>query len=118
MAFMVFAQSIGPALILAICNVIFDSSLRSQVSQLAPGVDAQAILDAGATGFRTFVKPGDLPGVLHAYANSIDRVFYLVAAMAAACAIFCWGMGWNDVRKKDEGGGVDEATVGEESKAA
>ena len=43
----------------------------------------------------------DLPGVLIAYANSIDRVFYLVAAVGAACALVLWGMGWHDLRKKD-----------------
>lgn len=34
-----------------------------------------------------------------AYSNSIDRVFYLVAAVAAMCALVLWGMRWKDVRK-------------------
>jgi hypothetical protein len=101
MAFLVFAQSIGPAIVLTLCNLIFVESLKSQIPLQAPQADAAAIIKAGATGFRAIVSPKDLPHILVAYANSIDRVFYLVAAMAAACGIALWGMGWQDVRKKD-----------------
>jgi hypothetical protein len=106
MAFMVFAQSLGPAIALALYNVIFDTSLRMQLAGGVPNVDAQAIINAGATGYRSLVQPGDLNAVLKAYANSIDRVFFLVAALAASASIFVCGMGWHDVRKK--GGPEDE----------
>ncbi|KAI1403324.1 major facilitator superfamily domain-containing protein [Hypoxylon fuscum] len=106
MAFMVFAQSLGPAIALALYNVIFDASLRMQLAGRAPNVNAQAIINAGATGFRSLVQPGDLNAVLKAYANSIDRVFFLVAALAASASIFVCGMGWHDVRRK--GGPEDE----------
>lgn len=113
MAFMVFTQSLGPAITLAICNAIFDTSLRSQIARHVPDVDPTAIIQAGATGFRSIVQDSDLQSVLLTYANSIDRVFYLVAALAAACGIFLWGMGWHDVRKKDEGTSVVQSTVNE-----
>lgn len=102
MAFIIFAQSLGPAIVLVLCNVIFDSSLYSQLQKKELQTDAAAVIRAGATGFRAIVQPGDLPGVLAAYANSVDRVFYLVTAVATACAFVLWGMGWNDLRKKDE----------------
>lgn len=102
MAFIVFTQSLGPAIVLVLCNLIFDESLKSQLPKHAPSVDAMAIMNAGATGFRKVVQPRDLAGVLVAYANSIDRVFYLVAAMASACGIALWGMGWQDIRNKNK----------------
>jgi hypothetical protein len=98
---MVFSQSLGPAIALSLYNVIFDASLKMQLAQRAPNVDAQAIINAGVTGYRSLVQPGDLNAVLKAYANSIDRVFFLVAALAACCGIFVWGMGWHDIRKKE-----------------
>lgn len=101
MAFIVFAQSLGPAIGLTLCNVIFDSSLESQLREWAPQANATSIISAGATGFRSFVEPSDLSGVLKAYANSLDRVFYLVAAFAATCALVLWGMGWQDLRKTE-----------------
>ncbi len=102
MAFIIFAQSLGPAIVLALCNTIFDASLKTELQQRAPDADAEAIIKAGATGFRAVVQPSDLASVLDAYASSVDRVFYLVAAVAAACALVLWGMGWQDLRKKTE----------------
>lgn len=99
---MVFCQALGPAIALVLYNVIFEVSLKMQLAARAPNVDAQAIIDAGATGYRSLVQPGDLSAVLKAYANSIDRVFYLVAPLVACCGIFMWGMGWHDIRKKNQ----------------
>ena len=102
MALIIFAQSLGPAIVLVLCNVIFLSSLSSQLREKAPQVDSAAIIRAGATGFRKIIQADDLSGVLAAYANSVDRVFYLVTAVAAACALVLWGMGWIDLRKKHD----------------
>jgi hypothetical protein len=109
MAFLVFAQSLGPAIALTLYNVIFTASLRSQLAEKVPNMSAQAIIDAGATGFRAIVAENDLPDVLVAYSNSIDGTFYLVAGMAAACGIFVWGMGWHDVRPKNDVNKADDA---------
>jgi hypothetical protein len=46
------------------------------------------------------VSDQNLPGVLKAYANSVDHVFYLVAAMGVVAFTFSFGMGWKDIRKK------------------
>ncbi|KAL9080588.1 MAG: hypothetical protein Q9157_000643 [Trypethelium eluteriae] len=100
MAFLVCVQFLGPAIALALYNVIFDTSLRSQLTQKAPHLNATAIIDSGATGFRDQVQPSDLPPLLSAYATSIDRVFYLVTGLSAARIICLWGMGWHDIRKK------------------
>ncbi|KAM3067953.1 hypothetical protein ACMFMF_009321 [Clarireedia jacksonii] len=66
----------------------------------APTVNARDITNIGATAFRAFVQPSDLPIVLVAYANSIYRAFSLVAAMADSYSLFVWRMDWNDTRKK------------------
>ncbi|KAK4116025.1 MFS general substrate transporter [Canariomyces notabilis] len=101
MAFVVFAQSLGPAIVLTLCQLIFYTTLRAELPIQAPNANSEAIIGAGATGYRAIVSSEDLPGVIVAYANSIDRVFYLVAGMAAACGLVLWGMGWKDLRKKD-----------------
>jgi len=117
MAFIVFAQSLGPAIVLALCNVILDTSLRSQLPEHAPNVNATAVIDVGVTGFRSIVRPVDLHGVLVAYANSIDRVFYLVAAMAVMSGVVLWGIGWQDIRKKDEVAQVSKGDSTDEKQA-
>jgi len=106
MAFVIFAQSLGPAIVLTICNVIFDSSLRTELNERIPHADAAAIMRAGATGYRQILEDaGDLAAVEAAVADSVGRVFYLVASIAAACGVVLWGMGWTDLRKEGSKGG-------------
>lgn len=102
MAFVIFTQSLGSAIILVLCNVIFSSSLVAQLQEQVPRIDAEAVVMAGATGFRAIIQPDHFPNVLVAFANSVDRVFYLAAGVASACAVVLWGMGWHDLRKGDD----------------
>ncbi|KAI0479725.1 MFS general substrate transporter [Xylaria cf. heliscus] len=100
-AFMVFSQAIGPAIANTLYNVIFLASLPTEIAKFAPDANVQAIIDAGASGFRSIVSPTDINGVLVAYSNSLGRIYYLAVAFAAICGIASWGMGWNDLRKKE-----------------
>ncbi|GAP91475.2 putative efflux pump [Rosellinia necatrix] len=109
-AFMVFSQAIGPAIANTLYNVIFLESLQKEIAHHAPQANVQAIIDAGASEFRSIVSPKDINGVLIAYANSLDRIFYLAAAFAGLCGVFLWGMGWHDLRKKE--GDDTEAKAG------
>ncbi|KAI2607958.1 hypothetical protein GGR54DRAFT_651942 [Hypoxylon sp. NC1633] len=58
-AFMVFSQAIGPAIANTLYNVIFLLSLP-EIAKYAPHLNVQAIIDAGASGFRPVVSPADL----------------------------------------------------------
>lgn len=111
MSILIFAQTLSGALLLTIADVIFSAGLKSLLPKDAPSVDPQAVISAGATGFRTVVSSAALPGVLKAYAKSIDYVFYMAAALGAVCTIFSFGMGWIDVREKkplpDQTGALD-----------
>jgi len=100
MALTVFSQSFGAAVFLSIAELIFSNSFRDLLTKKAPSVNAQKVVEAGATAFRQIVPSSDLAGVLDAYADSIDRVFYMAAAMAAACFVFAFGMGWKNLKKK------------------
>ncbi len=85
MALLMFSQAISGALFLSFSDTIITNSLQTLVSKYAASVDPLAIIDAGATGFRTIVQGSDLTGVLMAYSDSVDRVFYLTAAAAVSC---------------------------------
>lgn len=111
MAFVVFAQSLGPAVSLTLCNLVFVASLKSQLRKQAPSVDARAVIKAGATGFRAIVPQGSLHAVVLAYSNSVNQTFRLVAALAACCGFALWGMGWKDLRKETSSG-VNEGEKG------
>jgi hypothetical protein len=100
MAFMVFTQSLFPAVVLSMCNLILVASLKGELPQKAPTVDVDAVIKAGATNFRSIVDADELSGVVAAYANSVRNVFYLVTAMVVLSGVFIYGIGWQDLRKR------------------
>ncbi|KAL6713714.1 hypothetical protein ACLMJK_008206 [Lecanora helva] len=98
MAVIFFSQSFGAAVFLSFAETIFSNSFSTLLSERALTANSQAIIDAGATGFRKFVSKTDLVVVLAAYAKSIDRVFYLAAGLGACCFLCAWGMGWKSLK--------------------
>lgn len=48
MAFIVFTQTLGPAIVLTLCQLIFYSSLRAEIPREAPDADTEAVIAAGA----------------------------------------------------------------------
>ncbi|KAI0449664.1 major facilitator superfamily domain-containing protein [Xylaria acuta] len=109
-AFIVWCQYIGPTVFLTLYNVLFDAGLRSELQSQAPNVDVEAIIYAGATEFRKIVSAQDLPKVLLAYSTSIDYTFYLGAAAGVVALVAPLGMGWKDIRKKEEAPPVIQST--------
>ena len=99
MSLVMFSQSMGAALWLSFAQTIFSTSLKHELPLSAPGVGVQAVIDAGASAFRTIVPKASLPGVLHAYDQANNRVFYLATGAGVATFVVCWGMGWKSVKK-------------------
>ncbi|KAK3068902.1 hypothetical protein LTR53_013180 [Teratosphaeriaceae sp. CCFEE 6253] len=87
-------------LFLSTSATILTNSLRTLIPKYAPTADLEAIVVAGATGFRKILTPDQLEGVTVAYAKSVDRVFYLCAALACLCFIFSFGLGWTNIKPK------------------
>ncbi|WYZ44857.1 hypothetical protein EsH8_VIII_000173 [Colletotrichum jinshuiense] len=100
MATLIFMQTFSGAVIITAAQTIFSEGLGNNLEKYAPSVDAQTVLAAGGTGFRTVVSEEELPGVLIAYAKSLSEVFYLCIAIGGLVFVFSWGMGWVDIRKK------------------
>jgi hypothetical protein len=99
-AFLTFAQLIGISVWIVLANTIFMELLKSGLKKHAPQADAQAIISAGATAFRSFVDPADLPAVLVAYAKAVTAPLFLASAATALAFFTAWGMGWVDIRQK------------------
>jgi hypothetical protein len=100
MALLMFSQAFGGALFLSFSDTILTNSLKTLLPKYAPSVDPQAVINAGATGFRTILQGADLVNVVVVYAKSVDRVFYLTAGAAVGSFMSCWFMGFKDIRKK------------------
>jgi hypothetical protein len=106
MAFLVFLQNLGAAVVIVLSNVIFAQTLTKHVSQYAPSVSPQAVLDAGsgAGAVRALVAghEEELYGVLVVYCEGLRNIFYFLIGISAVSVLMSFGMGWVDVRKKKE----------------
>lgn len=101
MALLNFTSTLSAALCLAFSDTIFTNSLQTLIPRFSPNVDVAAVIAKGATAFRSIVSdPASFEGVLMAYAQSIDRVFYMLAALAVCSFFTAFGMGWKDIREK------------------
>ena len=99
MAILVFAQTFGGSFFLAVSQTAFTNSLSTALDTFAPDVDVNILLIAGASAVRRVVPSQSLKGVLLAYNQALNHVFYISAGTAVASFVFCWWMGWKNVKK-------------------
>ena len=97
---MMFTQALLTAITLVVCNTLLDEGLRSEIPKHAAAVNPEEVIAAGATRYRAFVSATNIPGVVLAYANSIDHVFYLGLTCAIVALLIAPAIGWVDIRKK------------------
>ncbi|CAH0044807.1 unnamed protein product [Clonostachys solani] len=114
-SFLIFCQNIISSIFVTIANTIFQESLRSRITNNAPGVSPEQAIQAGgsADAVRKLAPAGSelLEKVLLAYSEGFGDVFYFYTAVGVASFFACFGMGWVDLRKntvkKDETEGTD-----------
>ncbi|KAE8550163.1 hypothetical protein EYB25_006384 [Talaromyces marneffei] len=97
---MMFAQSLLTSILLVVGNTVLDESLRTEIPKFAPNANVPEIIAAGATAFRSVVSTDELAGVIRAYSNSLDKVFYIGAVCASLACLVTPAMGWVDIRNK------------------
>jgi hypothetical protein len=112
MAYLIFLQNLGGAVVVVLSDVIFAQTLTKRVPQYAPSVSPQAVLDAGsgAEAVRALVEGHleDLDGILRAYSEGLRNIFYFLIGISVVSVFVCLGMGWVDVRKKSETKAVED----------
>ncbi|OLN93195.1 putative HC-toxin efflux carrier TOXA 19 [Colletotrichum chlorophyti] len=103
-AFTIFCQNFAGAIFVVVGNVVFSQALTSEIRAHAPSVSLDAAFAAGArpSAIRALVPPGspEIGGVLLAFSNSINKVFYMLVACCGGGLLVSLGMGWVDTRKK------------------
>jgi len=92
-------QLLGQAIFVAIAQAVFLNQLLPQMQAVNPDLTAIDILQAGATGLKTLVTEAQLPTVLVDYANSLDAVFKVDAAIAAVAVTLAFFIEWKSIKK-------------------
>lgn len=99
MAIMFFAQQLGGAIFVTVGQTILSTSVVSALSHI-PGLDAEAIVKAGATELHRLVKPEYVPDVIAAYNHACVTIFRAALALSAAHLLAAVGMPWISIKKK------------------
>lgn len=100
MAFLYFCQTFGGALWLSFAGTLFNAGLTTLLPTYAPGVSVGKVMSAGVSGIRSVVPHSSVDGVVMAYNNAVQHVFYMVSGTATAAFIFSWGLGWKSIKKR------------------
>ncbi|KAK6528306.1 hypothetical protein TWF281_009550 [Arthrobotrys megalospora] len=90
-ALAIFFNSLGGAISISIAQNIFTNTLLQELPKLAPRVNPQLVIHAGATAIRYIISRENLPGVILAYNRAITTCFILpiaVGGIAWICSLF------------------------------
>ncbi|PYI13122.1 hypothetical protein BO99DRAFT_309958, partial [Aspergillus violaceofuscus CBS 115571] len=77
-----FTQTLASAVFLPVGQSVFQNELRGNQRGVLGAGEVEAVLQAGAVGFRGVVPESRLAGVLAAYNGAVVRAFYVAVAMA------------------------------------
>jgi hypothetical protein len=99
MALMFFMQQLGGSVFLSVSQNIFASKLVKRLSGVG-GLDADAIINTGATDLHDVVRSSDLSTVVDAYSYALTRVFILATTLGACMILGSLAVEWKSIRGK------------------
>ncbi|KZL70660.1 major facilitator superfamily transporter [Colletotrichum incanum] len=100
-AAVVASQSLGGAIFISVGNTLFQNHLlQASAQNMVPGVDIRAVLEGGATSFRTVVPANALPMLLTVYNEALRVAFTAAIPLAGVSAIAACFMEWKSVKGK------------------
>lgn len=99
MSVLMFAQTIGGAIIIAIAEAVFSTTLTSSITKFVPGISPADVIAAGAGNFRHVFNEKVGEGIILAYNRAVNHVFYLATGIVVASWVASCGLGWKSVKK-------------------
>jgi hypothetical protein len=94
----IFFQTFGGALCIAIAQNVFINKIYSNMAIYAPQVSADLVATIGATSIRKAVDPQYYQAVVQAYSASLDQCFYVAVALAALSLFGAVFVEWKSVK--------------------
>lgn len=100
-ALMFLFQSLGGAIWVAVSQNLYTNYLVKMLPGIS-GVDAGAVLQAGATGLADMVPRDQLDAVLEVYNTALHNAYLVPVALACVTVLPALGMEWRNVKKESE----------------
>ncbi|KAH8889680.1 MFS general substrate transporter [Thozetella sp. PMI_491] len=97
-----FVQQLGGAVFTSVGQAILSNILVAQLSGI-PGLEAQQIINEGATNLSSVVPPEFFDLVINAYNYACTRIFIASMGLAFASLICACAMEWRSIKKGRQG---------------
>ncbi|KAH7032387.1 major facilitator superfamily transporter [Macrophomina phaseolina] len=97
-----FAQQLGGALFVSVCQNVFSNELVKGVRRLAPEVPPRAVVGTGATDLKNVFGPDSLPSVLQAYNGALIKALTVALVMSCLSILGSSVIEWKSVKKVGE----------------
>ncbi|KAJ5915436.1 hypothetical protein N7466_011369 [Penicillium verhagenii] len=95
---LMFSQQLNGAIFMGIAETLFSNFLKKNLEKVS-GIDAAAVIKAGATSLREYVPESKMSAVLDGYSDAVTRTFILAIVMACLSIFPALAMEWKSVRK-------------------
>lgn len=106
-AIMMFAQTLGGALMVSVGQNVFQNQLLKNLQNAVPTLDAKGIIANGATQFQNAIPKELLAKAVLAYNDALTQTWYVAVALAAISAFGAAVIQWKSVKGKNiEMGGM------------
>ncbi|KAH9224740.1 MFS multidrug transporter [Leptodontidium sp. 2 PMI_412] len=99
-SFLMFCQILGGSLFVSFGQTIFSNALKPALKRYAPDVDPETVYAVGASAFRTVITKDQVRGVVLAYNDALNKVFYLGAGATVVAFGSSFGLGWTNLKAK------------------
>lgn len=100
-AIIMFSQTLGGALFIAVAENVFENRLVSNiVAANLPGLSAATVLNTGATQIQKVIPAQFLPTVLNAYNDALTNAYYVSVAMSSLTIIGALSIQWVSIKGK------------------
>lgn len=96
----IFAQSIGPAVSIAVAQTIFLNRLSENLQLLVPGLSPKAVDNLGLSDIKTLVGKESLEKALAVFDTSLMQTWYLAVGLACLTIVGSLTMEWGSVKHK------------------
>ncbi|KAG2421749.1 hypothetical protein HFD88_005725 [Aspergillus terreus] len=98
-ALILFMQQLGGSALLAVDQNILSTKLVDRLSNIAT-IEADVIINTGATDLRSVVPPTELSNVMKAYNYVLTFIFVIGTATSAAALLGAMAMEWRSIKPR------------------
>jgi hypothetical protein len=99
-AIMMFAQTLGGALMVSVGQNVFTNQLVKNLASTVPGLDTKIVLQTGATELQHQIPQQFYQGVLVAYNKALTETWYVAVALSVLAALGAAVIQWISVKGK------------------